>query len=214
MIKEKIKEIVKNRIFMFALTALVFSVVGVSAATYFPSNDVTYDNTQSGLTSTNVQEAIDELYKNCSVMTSFSNYLFFAVNSEDYSGATTGGTLYRTDLNGNNQTTIYSSRSNRVDNIYVTKDYLFFAVNREEYHGQTIGGTLYRTDLDGDNQIEIYSSRSNRVGSIYVVDDYLFFAVNSEEYNGQTIGGTLYRTNLNGDNQIEIYNSSNNRISI
>ena len=34
---------------MFALTALIFSVVGVSAATYFPSNDVTYNNSESGL---------------------------------------------------------------------------------------------------------------------------------------------------------------------
>ena len=114
MIKEKIKEIVKNRIFMFALTALVFSVVGVSAATYFPSNDVTYDNTQSGLTSTNVQEAIDELYKNCSVMTSFSNYLFFTINSEYYNGEASGGTLYRTDLNGDNQIEIYTSSRNRI----------------------------------------------------------------------------------------------------
>ena len=33
--------------------------------TYFPSNDVTYDNKISGLKSTDVQGAIDELYNVC-----------------------------------------------------------------------------------------------------------------------------------------------------
>ena len=39
--------------------------MGVYAATYFPSNDVTYDNSSSGLKSTDVQGAIDELYNTC-----------------------------------------------------------------------------------------------------------------------------------------------------
>ena len=36
-----------------------------NAATFFPSNNVTYDNTESGLNSTDVQGAIDELYTSC-----------------------------------------------------------------------------------------------------------------------------------------------------
>ena len=163
MIKEKIKRTVKNRIFMFALTALIFSVVGVSAATYFPSNDVTYNNSESGLNSTDVQSAIDELYKNCSVMTSSSKYLYFAVNEEGSNGEASGGTLYRTDLNGDNQIEIYTSSRNRVESIYATKDYLFFTINSEYYNGEASGGTLYRTDLNGDNQIEIYNSSNNRI---------------------------------------------------
>lgn len=64
--KEKIKKLLKNRIFIFTVAALLFGTIGVSATTYFPSNDVTYDNTESGLTSTDVQGAIDELYNTCS----------------------------------------------------------------------------------------------------------------------------------------------------
>ena len=56
---------VKSKLFYFSLGVIACSVVGVAAATYFPSNDVTYDNTESGLTSTNVQGAIDELYGVC-----------------------------------------------------------------------------------------------------------------------------------------------------
>ena len=59
---KQIKKIFKNRIFIFILGGLIFGTVGVYAATYFPSNNVTYDNSESGLTSTDVQGAIDELY--------------------------------------------------------------------------------------------------------------------------------------------------------
>lgn len=63
--KEKIKKILKNRIFICILTAIIFGTIGVSAATYFSSSNVTYDNKESGLKSTNVQGAIDELYNTC-----------------------------------------------------------------------------------------------------------------------------------------------------
>lgn len=63
--KEKIKKILKNKIFLCVLTAFISTTIGVSAVTYFPSNDVTYDNTESGLQSTNVQGALDELYNVC-----------------------------------------------------------------------------------------------------------------------------------------------------
>ena len=63
--KGKIKKILNTKIFYFILGAIIFGSIGVSAATYFPSNDVTYDNTESGLKSTDVQGAIDELYNTC-----------------------------------------------------------------------------------------------------------------------------------------------------
>lgn len=64
--KHKIKKIIKNRIFIFMLGIFIAGTAGVTAATYFPSNDVTYDNTNSGLKSNDVQSAIDELYVKCS----------------------------------------------------------------------------------------------------------------------------------------------------
>ena len=64
--KEKIKKILKNRIFIFILGGLILGSAGVAATTYFPSNQTTYDNSVSGLQSTNVQDAIDELYGVCS----------------------------------------------------------------------------------------------------------------------------------------------------
>ena len=63
--KSKIKKFINSKLFVFIITAIVFSTIGVSAATYFPSNDVTYNNSTSGLESTDVQGAIDELYNKC-----------------------------------------------------------------------------------------------------------------------------------------------------
>ena len=63
--KEKTKEILKKNLIGFILGIVSACTISVIAATYFPSNNVTYDNTESGLASTNVQGAIDELYGVC-----------------------------------------------------------------------------------------------------------------------------------------------------
>jgi len=62
--KKERKIIEKNRkfIFGFILGGLIFGTVGVSAATTWLSQNVTYDNSESGMTALNVQDAIDELY--------------------------------------------------------------------------------------------------------------------------------------------------------
>ena len=56
--KEKIKEFAKQYLIGFVLGVITAISISVIAATYFPSNDVTYDNTESGLSSTDVQGAI------------------------------------------------------------------------------------------------------------------------------------------------------------
>ena len=89
----KLKKILKSKIFIFIITALLFSVVGVSAATYFESGAVTYDNTESGLTSTNVQGAIDELYVKAKQVSGGSDD-----KVEDMGGTTTSGNGIYKDL--------------------------------------------------------------------------------------------------------------------
>ena len=61
----KIKELSKKYLIGFILGIIVSGAISVMAATYFPSNQTTYDNSVSGLQSTNVQDAIDELYGVC-----------------------------------------------------------------------------------------------------------------------------------------------------
>ena len=59
------QEKIKKNLIGFILGLITTLSISVIAATYFPSGDVIYDNTVSGLESTNVQGAIDELYGVC-----------------------------------------------------------------------------------------------------------------------------------------------------
>ena len=59
------KTMIKKNIIGFTVSIILCTSLGVYAAVTFPSNDVTYDNTQSGLQSTTVKGAIDELYTEC-----------------------------------------------------------------------------------------------------------------------------------------------------
>ena len=62
---KKFKGFAKKYLIGFVIGIIVSGGISVIAATYFPSNQTTYDNTNSGLSSTNVQGAIDELYNVC-----------------------------------------------------------------------------------------------------------------------------------------------------
>ena len=64
--KKPLKTIIKQNIFGFIIGGLIFGIAGVSAATYYASSDVSYDNSSSGMSATDVQSAIDELYNECS----------------------------------------------------------------------------------------------------------------------------------------------------
>ena len=65
----KIKKNIKNNFKSSATGAIIgillCTTIGVFASAVFPSNSVTYDNKNSGLSSNNVQGAIDELYNEC-----------------------------------------------------------------------------------------------------------------------------------------------------
>ena len=63
--KEKTKKIIFGYLPGFITGLVICGSISVIAATYFPSNNITYDNKESGLSSTNVQGAIDELYGVC-----------------------------------------------------------------------------------------------------------------------------------------------------
>ncbi len=60
-----VKKIIKGYLPGFITGIIVCGTVSVLAMTYFPSSQTTYDNSESGLKSTDVQGAIDELYNTC-----------------------------------------------------------------------------------------------------------------------------------------------------
>lgn len=64
--KEKLKEFSKRYLLGFVFSIIMPLTVTVYAQGVFPSNQATYINTESGMNSQNVQDAIEELYDVCS----------------------------------------------------------------------------------------------------------------------------------------------------
>ncbi len=72
------KKNIYSKILIVLIIILITSCTTAYAVTQVYSNLVTYDNSSSGLNSTNVQEAIDELYNSCNnANNSNGNTLFF-----------------------------------------------------------------------------------------------------------------------------------------
>ena len=148
----------KKNIICFILGAIIFSAISVYAATYFPSNQVTYNNSASGLSSTNVQGAIDELYNTCSSAVSSGDYLYYAVNRYEQTNLfalPSGGTLYRCNADGSGCVTVRGVNSiSSIAAIYGNSKYMYYAVNRyarDISYALPYGGTLYRCNLDGSS---------------------------------------------------------------
>ena len=62
---KKLKYYLKNNLIGLIVGGIIFGSLGVYAAITFPSNEVSFDPSNSTLSSTNVKDAIDELYKKC-----------------------------------------------------------------------------------------------------------------------------------------------------
>ena len=64
---KKISRFIKNnyKFLIGVIVGLLLSGTGVYAANTIYSKNVTYDNSNSGLSATNVQDALDETYTKC-----------------------------------------------------------------------------------------------------------------------------------------------------
>ena len=172
--KKKLK-FTKSHLICFILGALLFGLVGVSAATVFPSNNVTYDNTKSGLSSTDVQGAIDELYNSCSSSMNKGNYIYYIQENDG---------IYRMNIDGSNETRI-SDYGIRATSIYVTDDYIYYG---------TLGEGIFRMNINGGSSTRLgdYGISAN---SLYVTDDYIYYLYIHSSSSGYR---EIYRMPING----------------
>ena len=198
--KDKIKKVFKSRIFLCILTALLTGTVSVYAVTYFPSNQVTYDNKTSGLKSSDVQGAIDELYNTCSSVAQSGDYIYYTVNNANNTDFRDGpsGILYRMTLDGEDNTNLVQKLSGyTIDSVYVADDYIYYTVNNASITDFRDGpsGILYRMTLDGEDNTNLVQKLSgNTIDSVYVTDDYIYYTVNN----------ALYRMTLDGEDNTNL----------
>ena len=208
--REKLKKIFNNKIFMFIFGGVLFSAVSVYAVSYFPSNQVTYDNSSSKLSSTNVQGAIDELYNVCSKTVSSGDYFYFSSHL---------GGIYRMSKNGGMVTKIQGTGSMQnianfasVDDFAVTDDYIYFTstssleITENRY-------PIYRMSVNGGDVTYLqgsgnYGATSLFVDKFIVSDDYIYFTSNT--YNEGTVyRNPIYRMSVNGGDVTYLQGSGN-----
>ena len=207
----------KKNIICFILGAIIFSAISVYAATYFPSNQVTYNNSASGLSSTNVQGAIDELYNTCSSAVSSGDYLYYAVNKyvdDNRYALPYGGTLYRCNADGGGCVTVRGvSDYYSIAAVYGNSKYMYYAVNKyvdDDRYALPYGGTLYRCNADGGGCVIVSGvSDDYSIAAIYGNSKYMYYKVNRYDNDFRALlprGGTLYRCNLDGSSCTSINN--------
>ena len=105
---KKVKEFSKKYLIGLTLSFLV-SLTGVLAVTSFPSENTIYDNSATGMSATNVQNAVDELYNVCFPPTPAGDTIL-----EDVPVVSSGAGLYAADEEGR-----YFYKGKNVNN-YVT----------------------------------------------------------------------------------------------
>ena len=205
--KDKIKKVFKSRIFLCILTALLTGTVSVYAVTYFPSNQVTYDNKTSGLKSSDVQGAIDELYNTCSSAAQSGDYVYYAVGSYEDGSSVGDPQIYRVSVDGEEMTTlIYTHEARNATNIesmYVTQDYIYYAVGSYE-GGSSVGDPqIYRVSVDGEEMATLIYTHETRSGAniegMYVTQDYIYYAVGSYEGSNSKSDSKIYRVSIDGE---------------
>ena len=189
--KEKIKKIVLGYLPGFITGIIVCGGVSVIAATFFPSNQVTYENTASGMQATDVQGAIDELYNVCFPPVT-------EVGGKEISIVTSGDGLYADEYEEGKYTYKGANPNN-----YVT-------FNNEEAGWRIISinsdGTIKimkDADINTSNNLAWDSSASNNWNRPASLNTYL----NSTYYNSlsstaqsQIVEGTYYAGAVTWDN--------------
>ena len=167
--KEKVKKVLKNRMFIFVCGGLFFSTVSVFAITYFPSNQVTYDNETSGLKATQVQAAIDELYSTCKNNTSGSggsgnNIYFFYDGFGDgdpgiYKMPISGGYLTKIPVKGSTASSV--GPYYEADELLISNNYIYFVSS-----GGDGDPGIYKMPISGGylTQILVEGSTASSVG--------------------------------------------------
>ncbi len=212
--KKKLKKILKNKIFIFILGGIFFSTISIYAVTYFPSNNVTYDNKTSGLSSTDVQGAIDELYNTCSSSVISGDYIYFTGYSE--AASQKQNYLYKVSINGGTPTEISIKSSSNwdyvVNNFTIVKDTIYFTGYSEAASQKQ--NYLYKVSINGGTPTEISIKSSSNwdyvVNNFTIVKDTIYFTGRNKRDSSYNAINHLYKVSINGGTptEISIKNSS------
>ena len=189
--KERIKKIVLGYLPGFVTGLIVCGGVSVIAATYFPSNQVTYENGSSGMQASDVQGAIDELYLTCTAEK-------VDVGGKDVIVVTSGDGLYADEYEDGKYTYKGANPNNYVTFNNEQAGWRIISINSD--------GTIKimrEADINTSDTLAWDSSRSNNWNRPATLNTYL----NGDYYNSlsstaqsQIVEGTYYAGAVTWDN--------------
>lgn len=184
--RQKLKKIFKNKFILFIIAAIFCGTMGVYAVTYFPSNQVTYNNSSSKLNSTDVQGAIDELYNTCKNMTSVSsgNTIYYTYK----------GSIYAEPINGGTPRFVNSIGGSDVTGMDVSGDYIYYSTSNG----------IVKSSINGGNQYYIFSGNIP-ISDLEVSGNYVYF-VSQDEVRRISVNGGSFTGIIDG--------SATNKIAI
>ena len=196
---KKIKGFAKKYLIGFILGIIVSRGISVIAATYFPSNQTTYDNTNSGLSSTNVQGAIDELYNVCFPPSAGDSIL------DNTDIVTSGDGLYEDEYEDGKYTYKGANPNNYVTFNNETAGWRIISINSD--------GTIKimrNANINTSNNLAWDTSGSNNWNSPVSLNTYLnstYYNSLTSEAQSQIVTATYYVgavTNNNNDMKDQI----------
>ena len=110
--KKNIFKFSKSTLLIIVLVALLSGLVGATAAVkIYNSNEITYDNTNSRISATDVQGAIDELYAEATTYQALSNRVWTLEGKNVVESGTSGSWTYKKYADGTFDMWLYGSVS-------------------------------------------------------------------------------------------------------
>ena len=189
---KKIKGFAKKYLIGFLIGIITGGVVNVIAVTYFPSNQTTYDNTNSGLSSTNVQGAIDELYNVCFPPTTGDSIL------DNTDIVTSGDGLYEDEYEDGKYTYKGANPNNYVTFNNETAGWRIISINSDEsikiMRVASIGNITWDTS---------YSNNWNRPASLNTYLNSTYYNSLTSEAQSQIVTATYYVGSVTDNNDMK-----------
>ena len=185
---KKISKFIKDnyKFLIGVIVGLLLSGTGVYAANTIYSSNVTYDNSNSGLEATNVQDALDETYDKCFTKITLMDLikenaiLDTDINFANISSDTNGKGVYIRSGTENNANPIYYYRGDVTNNNLIFADTCFKIVRTTETGGTKL---IYNGVPDG-------SGTCDNTGSASQIGTKAF----NSSYNSPAYVGYMYGT--------------------
>lgn len=163
--KNKIKKFFQNKILLLILGIFIGGTASIYAVTYFPSNQVTYNNTSSKLNSTDVQGAIDELYNTCSKAVSTGDYIYYlSKRNSNYD------IIYQAPISGGSSKAVLKEDHDSIVQFNISGDYIYYLSRWNSNYD-----IIYQVSISSGSSKTILKEDNGEIEQFRISGDYIYY---------------------------------------